>query len=241
MPEKFTYQEVKDIIEKDGNNILVSKEYINSTEKIEIKCNSCNDNYKLSLSIFQQGRRCAICKKNNRIKECAEMKKQNKYLKVQEIIMEGGDRLVSKEYINSRLQIEICCSKCQNIYKCSLYSFTKGQRCLICLKNNKKNSTTEKNYNKVKNTIESEGDILISTDYVNNHTSLKIQCTKCNNIYEETYKNFTNNMRCHICRRKKCIDKSSATHQNKKETNIKQDKIVKNNRKNMILIMSEIQ
>lgn len=221
MPPKYTYQEVKAMIEKDKENTLVSKKYVNNNTKMKIKCHTCNIAHEATLSVFLQNNGCVVCKKNNRIKERENIKKQDEYNEVQQIITNGGDSLISKEYINSRLKIEICCSKCKQNYKCSLYSFTKGTRCSICLKNNKKNSRIKNTYNSVKNTIESQGDILISTDYINNQTPLKIQCVKCNNVYEETYKSFMQNMRCHICRRKKCMEKSAETRRNNKMSNNK--------------------
>ena len=64
MGRKFTYQEVKDYVEKFDYE-LISNEYINASVHLEIKCNK-DHVYKASFDRFRQGRRCPICRANEK-------------------------------------------------------------------------------------------------------------------------------------------------------------------------------
>lgn len=63
--KKITYEEIKQYIESFGYELL-SDEYINSKEKIKIKCNN-NHIYESSWNRFKSGRRCPYCSKNKNI------------------------------------------------------------------------------------------------------------------------------------------------------------------------------
>ena len=54
-------------------------------------------------------------------------------------------------------------------------------------------------YDCVKERFESKGDILVSQNYLNNATPLKIQCGECNDKYELTYASFSQGNRHPRC------------------------------------------
>lgn len=53
-------------------------------------------------------------------------------------------------------------------------------------------------YAEVKEYVESEGEILLSTSYINNRTKLKFRCNK-NHDYEMTFSDFKSGYRCRYC------------------------------------------
>ena len=60
MPKRLTYQEVYDFIKSKGDE-LISKEYINSKNVLEIKCGVCHKIYKQLFRIFREGRYHPYC------------------------------------------------------------------------------------------------------------------------------------------------------------------------------------
>lgn len=60
----FTYDEVKQVLNKEGYDII-SNEYINSKEKIKIKCDR-NHIYEARFGEFKSGNRCPICYEEDR-------------------------------------------------------------------------------------------------------------------------------------------------------------------------------
>ena len=60
MPKRLTYQDVYDFIKSKGDE-LISKEYINSKNILEIKCGVCNKLYKQLFRIFREGRYHPYC------------------------------------------------------------------------------------------------------------------------------------------------------------------------------------
>ena len=60
----FTYEYVKDCIEKDGSCKLISKEYIRCRDKLELQC-ECKENFWISFDSFQRTKKrvCNTCSK----------------------------------------------------------------------------------------------------------------------------------------------------------------------------------
>ena len=105
----------------------------------------------------------------------------------------NGCKLISTEYINSHSKLKIKCS-CGNMFEVRFCDFkNKNQRqCLKCGNELKGENLT---YQEVKSFIEGEegnGCKLISDNYKNNKTKLKIKCS-CGNIFETRFTDFKNN------------------------------------------------
>ena len=73
--KKFTYEYVKDYIENEGYQLL-SKEYINGSEKIEIRCPK-GHTFKMRFHNFNQGQRCSICRTSKGEEEIFKFLKYN--------------------------------------------------------------------------------------------------------------------------------------------------------------------
>jgi hypothetical protein len=96
--------------------------------------------------------------------------KKLKYIDVKNYIESFNYKLLSKEYIGSFDKLDI---KCDNghLYQSSFANFKNyGRRCPKC------NGKEKFLYDDVKSYIESKGYKLLSTEYKNICTKLKIQC-----------------------------------------------------------------
>jgi len=180
MTKKLTYEFVKGEIEKEGYKLL-SKEYKNNKEKLEIQCPKGHI-YKVSYNKFQHGQRCPIC--------YFEIYKLT-YEFIKGKIEKEGYKLLSKEYNNCKTKLEIQCPK-GHIYKVIYSNFQQGQRCPICIGNQKLT------YEFVKGEIEKEGYKLLSKEYKNNKIKLKLQCPE-GHEFEIKYGKFQQGRRCPEC------------------------------------------
>lgn len=114
------------------------------------------------------------------------------YKFIKEQIEKEGYKLLSKIYKNSYTNIKVQCNECHK-YKVTWDNFKQGKRCPVC------NGGIKYNHNYVKKQIESvKGYKLLSENYKNNHTKLKIQCNK-EHVYKASWEKFKIGQRCPIC------------------------------------------
>ena len=108
-----------------------------------------------------------------------------------------GYKLISPDYKKSNIKLNMICD---NNHFCSISwdNFKQGRRCRECAKYKKAN-LFKLNYNDVKNYIETYGCKLISEEYINNASKLKIKCS-CGEIYNISFGKFKDGDRY-----KKCI------------------------------------
>jgi hypothetical protein len=57
--KKYTFQQVKEFIDKEDE--LVSTEYINSQEKLKIKCRKCSEVFEKAFTVYKKGSRHKNC------------------------------------------------------------------------------------------------------------------------------------------------------------------------------------
>ena len=118
----------------------------------------------------------------------------NKRLDFEEVkryIESFGYKLLDDKYENAHVKLNIQCDK-GHIYKASFGKFKyTHRRCPIC------NNPSLK-FEVVKDYIESFGHKLLSEEYVNSYTKLKIECEK-GHVYEMTWDNFKQGSRCGMC------------------------------------------
>ena len=112
-------------------------------------------------------------------------------------------KLLSTEYKNSKIKLKFLC-RCGNEFETSFNAFlSKNKRqCNQCTYN-KMSETTRLSYEEVKYFIEFSSDSgceLLSKEYVNNISKLKIKC-KCGNIFSVTLNDFKNKNKrqCNDC------------------------------------------
>ena len=186
----YTFQEVKEYIEK-FNYKLLSTEYINANKKLLIQCDKGHI-YEATFSKFKNcNRRCPYCARE----KVGELYRIS-YEEVREYIKSFGYELLSEEYINNLISLEIKCPK-GHIFHTAFGQFKgsknrKGSRCPHC------NGGIKYTYEYVKKHIENENYELLSTKYVNCKEKLKLKCSE-GHIFELNFDCFKQNHRCPIC------------------------------------------
>ena len=139
MPRKFTFEFVKEYIEKEGWTLL-STEYKDTNTKLELICDKGHRADK-RFSNFKRGIRCGICDYNNW---------RTSYEVVKKFIEDKGWTLLSTEFKNIHTKLEMKCP--QNHIRMLRYGdFKSGTRCKICTDDNNRT-----NYNDVKQLVENK-------------------------------------------------------------------------------------
>lgn len=117
---------------------------------------------------------------------------------VQEEMDKDNYKLLS-EYKNNREKLDIKCSK-GHIYKANWDNYyNKGTRCPYC-------SGRIISIDYIREELLKDGTILISEEYINSCTHLKLKCPKCEKEYSSTWNNLKKGKRCPYCRHNHTID-----------------------------------
>lgn len=188
MSKKLTYEWVKSKVEERGFK-LISETYTDNRTKIEVEC---KNGYRWNVlwgNFYHKKQNCPCCSPKG-------LKKNFSFVK-DFIEKEEGYKVLSseKDYKNTKSILSIRCPK-GSIWKSNYNRFQQGQRCSCVHCANNKPLT----YEFVKSYIELQGEKLLSKEYVNNRTPIKIECKK-GHIYYPHFNNFKDgNSRCPQCR-----------------------------------------
>jgi len=121
--------------------------------------------------------------------------------------IELGDEyeLISKEYIEAHSKLEILHEFCGDVFQMSWANFQQGQRCPKCsLKKRGLNQTLP--FETIKTKIDSvENYKLLSDEYVNAKSKLKILHKFCGDVFQMSWGHFNAGHRCPECDRKKRV------------------------------------
>lgn len=184
--KRFSYEYVRSYIENE-KDYLLSSEYMNDDQKLEIQCGNCVRFFNVSFGGYKAGRRCQICFGNQYSEE-----------EVADIIRQGGDHYAGG-YVNTNTKFKVKCDMCDEIYETLLHRYLNGRRCRDCMifiVGERQKLTFED----VQNYIKECGETLLSTEYINCRTPLKILCKMCNEPYERIWSTFkTQRARCDKC------------------------------------------
>jgi hypothetical protein len=165
MSKKLTYEYVKSEIERRHQGCeVVSKEYINSTTKLDLICEN-NHNFWMNFNVIKNNNRwCPHCTKNKKL-TIEDIEKHIKQI-------HPNAKLISTEYINSKEKLKFICEKGHEFEIC--WNSIQNHKCWcnIC------GGTKKHNYKYVKNFIENAhpGAELLSKEYKNTKEYLKIKC-----------------------------------------------------------------
>lgn len=122
----FKYEDVKKYIEKHGFT-LIDHDYKNAHNKMNIMCNTCGENFKISFNNFKKEKyKCPKCSYINR----GNNRRFNIDF-VKSFIEENNYEMIG-DYINCDSKFEIKCDK-GHIFKMNFYDFkNRKRRCPIC-------------------------------------------------------------------------------------------------------------
>ena len=124
---RFSYEEVKEIFEKEKYELL-SKEYINSSSPLTIKCPEGHITDSMTLANFNEGHRCLKCY------NIKTSKRQTiSFLERKELVESFGFKILinEEEYENGSVKIPLQCPN-GHIFDMCMHDFKMGNRCPIC-------------------------------------------------------------------------------------------------------------
>lgn len=190
---KYTIEQVKEIIKSVNNNKLISEEYLDYNNPLDILC-ACGEKFSVSLRYYQKGK--------NTCDKCSNRGIQwNKEL-VKEYIFSKESEYIEQEYINVDALMKFKCQKCGDVYESSFYSFYKNEKylcndCSFEISGEKQRYSYEEIYNK----IEETGCHLITDYYTGNTQVLEIECGTCHETFFTSWQIFNNknNKACPDC------------------------------------------
>jgi hypothetical protein len=176
----LTIEKVKNYVESVDGYKLISTKYDNSKTKLTLQCPKGHI-FQMRYNDFQQGQRCPKC----------SCKCKFTYEYVKECIESRGYTLLSHEYTKNTDKLHVRCDK-GHLVDIKFSTFKVGQRCRICAGNQRHS------YEYVKEYIEKEGYILISTRYINALKKIKIKCPR-GHIFQMSFNGFKYGYRCVKC------------------------------------------
>lgn len=140
------------------------------------------------------------------------MGKKMSYEEVRQYIESYGYKLLSKEYNKSKEKLKLQCPEGHIYFQTFSKFYHQDRRCPAC--GAKKSASHKKpDYEYVKSYIESKGYTLLSEEYEDNKTKLKLKCPE-DHICHISFANFkSNGRRCADCKKKKL----SLTHEEVKK------------------------
>jgi hypothetical protein len=177
---KYTYEEVKQLVEADGTTLL-SPEYVNSKTLLEFMCPK-NHKYQNTFSHFNSGgQRCPTCA--GVAKYTVEQARQ--------IFLAASFIPLFDKYVDAHSLLKYMCSKLHVGY-ISLASFLQKPKCSACAGNRR--YTVEQ----AKQIFVDRGCIPLFEEYINAHILLKYKCPKKHICYI-TLHNFLQGHGCKKC------------------------------------------
>lgn len=183
---RLSYGEVKNTIEKAGCE-LVSTEYKNNTAPLDVIC-GCGSVFTVAYAHFARGKQ--HCDKCSSELSSERQRLDDSY--VLSTIEKAGCEWIDGEYKRNTSLLTIRC-ECGNTFKTSFQRFTckskPKQQCNDC-GDVVRYSKLRHSYNYVEQTVKDKGCVLISDEYINSETPIKIQCS-CGEMFETTFNNFS--------------------------------------------------
>lgn len=150
------------------------------------ECLSAYDNIKT-----QKG-----CKTCGIIKQSKSSTKYSVDMVEKELVLRGFEWLNKSEYADANSIIKTKCMKCGRISSSNVTSRIGNNRgCLQCL------GMTRKSISEVRNEINSLDAeyVVLSDEYLNAHTLMKVRHLRCNSVFSTTRANFRKGKRCPHC------------------------------------------
>ena len=176
----------KEVFDLVGDEYTFIEPYANSSVKIKVKHNKCDNTYLIRPNDFLNGHRCPYCK--------GGVKKSNLEFKKEVYDLVGKEYTLLDTYVNNKTKIRVNHTRCGNTYEICPSSFLREPYCPYC-SGSKKTDTQFKQ--EVYNLVGDEYTFLDT--YVNSYTKIRVKHNKCGNVYSISPSNFLGGNRCHYC------------------------------------------
>lgn len=180
MAKKYTYDEVKDIIEKSGKCRLISKEYTNNKNKLDIEC-ICGNIFSIGLITYMGGK--------TQCNECTNKKMSKRFAFTYDHIKKYMDNigldLITTEYRNSNQEL-IFKDRSGYLYSMNFTNIQRIKKLEFVSANNPYAIDNLKLYIR-NNEINTK---LISNSYVDAFSNLEFECNGCETTFTTSWANF---------------------------------------------------
>lgn len=176
------------VLELTNSEYMLSGEYKNSGEKVEITHKTCGNTYPVRPRDFiHQESRCPYC--NGKFKKTTLQYKDEIHNLV------GDEYSVLGEYVNSATKIKKKHMICGEEYFVTPNDFLSGCRCSKCM--GKKKISSQEFLNEVYNLVQDE--YVVLGEFVNKKVKIEMKHSVCNFTYEVLPYHFLNGVRCPKC------------------------------------------
>lgn len=171
MRKKTQNEFIKDL-SKVTDEIIVIGDYINSKEKIIVKCKKCGNIWLASPSNLLNGNKCPKC--------YGTPKKTNEQF-IKEMKEKNSEVIPLDKYIDAKTKIRLQCNICGHIWYNNPNSILAGKRCPKCFGTPKKS-----NCEFIKEMAITKPYVEVLEDYIDSHTKIKFKCKKCNHKWKDS-------------------------------------------------------
>jgi len=159
-----------------------------STVESELECNVCKGVWSSNFANVRRNNGCPSCAGRERLT----------YEFVKSEVEERGAELISNEYINAKVILEIKC-KCGEVMEKCFDHFKRYPSCKLCIRKDRIGKRGKYTIEEVAVSIEKMGGRLLSDHYINTKQKLDVLCLKCDNIFNPTYKSIRKAHWCPYC------------------------------------------
>jgi len=125
---KYNFTYVKECIEAERGYKLLSTEYVNNKQKLDVLCNKGHLT-KIRYDVWLHGHRCSVCA----VEHVANCKRLS-YDEVKQRFEEQNHQLISKGYKNSRSKVDVICPNGHEWFV-TYNNFQRGNMCPECSRN----------------------------------------------------------------------------------------------------------
>lgn len=168
--------DIKNEFEQEGF-ILLTELYINNRAKLKYICPK-GHRHSISYGAWQQGQRCPHCRTDDEDT-------------IKKSFIDAGYILIENQNINSANKLKYICPNGHE-HSVTWGNWKQGRKCPYC------SGVVKKTINDVKSIMKDEGYSLLSTEYINAHSKLYVECPKGHRYYV-IWNNWRNGKRCPSC------------------------------------------
>ena len=178
--------ELKIIAKKKGGKCL-SPSCIGSSAKFLFEC-SIGHRWEAKAGNIKNGRWCPVCAGKTK-KTINDM---------YDLASKMGGKCLSDIYINSNTKIKWQCGDCGNIWEAIPDNVKQGHWCPECGRK-KVEAANRKSIDDVINVVNSKGGVLLSAEYKNNKSKIKVKCGDCGYVWTTQAVNIFSGRWCPKC------------------------------------------
>jgi len=204
---KFTYIRVKQIFKAAGFGLL-SNSYRNSKQPLAYRCTRCGYEGATRLECVKAGNRCPNCWEARR----GQSHKHSLDF-VREKFADKGLELLDKCYPESKTPLSYRCTECGYEGRLRFNDLSNGSGCRQC--GIRQRTTLRKlDFEAFKKDLQERGIEVLSREYVNSGTKLKLRCFKCRRLWRARANDLLNTTEgCPRCGHKRGGRKLAYTHE----------------------------